>query len=190
MNNEKKMEYVVQGYRFADESEANIARSEVKKIDYIDENMNYSNLKMVYNFYNNCIENNIFQTPIGYAYLEKTRNLIVTKKYENTKVQAIPVATNNHLAKREVKNDKKIIKKLEDEKTTIYGRMRISIIINIVLIILVIGMFIVARTSDNPNIINYEKALVDRYASWEEKLSEREEIIREKELELSIMIDE
>lgn len=190
MDNKVEMEYMVQGYRFADEAEANIARSEVKKIAYIDENMDYSNMKMVFNFYNNCIENNIFHTPIGYAYLEKTRNFIISSGFPKEEVQAIPVASNNHLAKREVINDKKVIKKLEDERNIMYGRMRMSILINIVLILLVIGMFIVARTSDNPNIINYEKALVDRYASWEEKLTEREELIREKELELSTTSDQ
>lgn len=189
MSIEMESNYLVQGYRFVDEAEAENAKSEVKKIAYIEEHMDYKNLKMVYNFYNNCIENNIFSTPIGYAYLEKTREFIVSSGYQ-TDVQAIPVVSNNHTSKRDIKNDKKRIKKLEDEKRRISSHMRMSVLINIVLILLVVGMFLIANTSNNPNILNYEKALVDKYASWDEELSVREEIIREKELELSILDEE
>lgn len=189
MSSEKENKFLVQGFRFADEVEAENAQSEVKKIAYIEERMDYKNLKMVYNFYNNCIENNIFSTPIGYAYLEKTRNFIISSGYQSD-IQAIPVVSNNHVIKREAKNDKKIIKKLEEEKKRVSGQIRMSILINIVLLLLVIGMFLIANTSSNPNILNYEKALVDKYASWDEELSVREEIVREKELELSISGDE
>jgi flagellar capping protein FliD len=37
-----------------------------------------------------------------------------------------------------------------------------------------------------PNILNYEKALQNRYAEWNQELSDREEAIREKEKELLI----
>lgn len=189
MSIEMESNYLVQGYRFVDEAEAENAKSEVKKIAYIEEHMDYKNLKMVYNFYNNCIENNIFTTPIGYAYLEKTREFIISSGYQMD-VQAIPVASNNQMAKRGLKNDKKRIEKLEEEKKRTSSQMRMSVLINIVLLLLVIGMFLIANTSSNPNILNYEKALVDKYASWDEELSIREDIIREKELELSILNEE
>jgi len=49
----------------------------------------------------------------------------------------------------------------------------------------VIGMFAVAYTSEHPNILNYERVIVDKYASWEQDLTEREDAIREKELQLN-----
>jgi hypothetical protein len=42
-------------------------------------------------------------------------------------------------------------------------------------------MFIVAKTSDNPNIINYKEALENQYAEWDEALTQREAAVREKE---------
>ena len=47
-----------------------------------------------------------------------------------------------------------------------------------------IVMFVIATTGSNPTVINYEKALQDRYAEWEQQLSDRERAIREKEKEL------
>ena len=62
----------------------------------------------------------------------------------------------------------------------------ISVILNIALVVAVCAMFGIASKSDNPNIINYENAVVNKYASWEQELSEREQVIREKERELGI----
>ena len=52
------------------------------------------------------------------------------------------------------------------------------------LVVALIAMLVIAVVSDNPNILNYERVLQDKYASWEKELDEREELIREKELEL------
>ena len=49
-------------------------------------------------------------------------------------------------------------------------------------------MFYIAYTSEHPNVLNYKRNLVNKYAQWEQELSEREKEIREKERNL--MIDE
>ena len=36
----------------------------------------------------------------------------------------------------------------------------------------------------NPNIINYERVLQNKYSQWEQELIQRESVIREKEREL------
>ena len=41
-------------------------------------------------------------------------------------------------------------------------------------------------TSDNPNILNYENNLQNKYAQWEQELTERENVLREKERNLMI----
>ena len=42
------------------------------------------------------------------------------------------------------------------------------------LIAIVIAMFVIATTGSNPNILNYENALINKYAEWEQELRERE----------------
>ena len=49
-----------------------------------------------------------------------------------------------------------------------------------------IGMIVITLTSDNPNIINYENKLVDKYEEWEQDLQEREQAVKEQEKKLGI----
>ena len=65
-------------------------------------------------------------------------------------------------------------------------KLRISIMANIILVVLVLAMFIITLKSDNPNILNYKKAIINQYASWEQEISEREKAVKEKERELQI----
>ena len=51
---------------------------------------------------------------------------------------------------------------------------------------LVIVMFAIAATGSEPTVLNYERVLQNRYAEWEQQLSDREQVIREKERELLI----
>ena len=50
----------------------------------------------------------------------------------------------------------------------------------------VIAMFVVAFTSDNPNVLNYENSILNKYSAWEQELTERENVVREKERTLEI----
>ena len=68
-------------------------------------------------------------------------------------------------------------------------KLRTSMLVNAVLVILIALMFYITTTSKNPNIINYEKALQNKYVDWEQELTEREQQIREKEKELLLNQD-
>ena len=60
----------------------------------------------------------------------------------------------------------------------------LSVIMNIVMIVAIIAMFVITLNSDQPNILNYERNLQNKYASWEQELTQREQTVREKEREL------
>ena len=45
-------------------------------------------------------------------------------------------------------------------------------------------MVVVSTIGSAPTVFNYENILQNRYAQWEQQLSEREQVIREKEKEL------
>ena len=61
-----------------------------------------------------------------------------------------------------------------------------SVLLNVLLVLAIAAMFMITLRSDNPNVLNYERALTDKYASWEQELTERERAVREKELELQM----
>ena len=58
---------------------------------------------------------------------------------------------------------------------------------NVLLLVAVIAMFVIALSSSHPNILNYRSAILNEYASWQQELSEREQIIRDKERDLKII---
>lgn len=62
----------------------------------------------------------------------------------------------------------------------------LSVIMNIVMLVAIIAMFVITLNSDQPNILNYERNLQNKYASWEQELTRREQTVREKERELHI----
>ena len=47
-------------------------------------------------------------------------------------------------------------------------------------------MFTITIRSDNPNILNYKRVITDKYAQWEQELTERENAVRERERELKL----
>ena len=52
------------------------------------------------------------------------------------------------------------------------------------MVIIIIAMFVITVKSDNPNILNYERVLQDKYAGWAEDLADKEEELRKWEREL------
>ena len=60
-----------------------------------------------------------------------------------------------------------------------------SIWLNIALVVLVIGMFLITMFGENTNIINYRYKIQNEYSIWQQELEEREAIIREKEAKMN-----
>ena len=65
-------------------------------------------------------------------------------------------------------------------------RFTLSVILNVMLALAIVAMFVISFVSDQPNILNYERAITDKYASWEQELNQREQTIRDKERELKL----
>lgn len=56
-----------------------------------------------------------------------------------------------------------------------------SVILNIALVAAIIAMVIITLTSKNPNIINYETNLEDKYSAWQEQLQSQEASLKARE---------
>ena len=61
--------YVVNGFAFYSELEAEQAKKEMEGIKYIKEKTNMSNPEMVLKIYNKMVREKMFVTSVGYAYL-------------------------------------------------------------------------------------------------------------------------
>ena len=92
--------------------------------------------------------------------------------------------------KKPGKKKKEKIEDLTPEKMTValkrYKKLsRLLLIACITMLLIIIGMFAINATSQNPTILNYEEKIVDKYASWEEELDAREQELNEREQKLN-----
>lgn len=61
--------------------------------------------------------------------------------------------------------------------------LRLSLLFSLFLIFVTIGVGAITMTDQHPNILNYENKIIEKYQDWEADLENREQIIKEKELE-------
>lgn len=186
MAQEEKKQWQVGGFSFSSEQDAILARKEEGRVAYLEQRMRYDKPEVVLQVFNKAIDNRLFSTPVGLAYLQKLREYLADNGLMG-KARNIPLyqdysADINDRAKRREARERIAPTTYQNLKL----KIRISLIFNIVLIFLVIAMFIITLTSDNPNALNYERAITNKYSQWEQDLTEREKVIRNKEKELSL----
>ena len=177
----------VGGYLFYTEKDAQLARTELQKIEYLEARIDYSAPDTIRYIYEKAIHERIFKTPVGLGYLKQLRDFLLSQPgMEPSGIMDIPlyIAYDGELRERTEPARSRIApsKKKDTEKM----RFTISAFLNGLLILAVICMFYISYRSEQPNIVNYERALTDKYASWEQELTQREQMIREKEKELKI----
>lgn len=178
----EEKQFIVDQYLFETEEEYELAMSEKKKIQYIDEHTDYRAVENIAVLYKRMTETNMFQTPVGYAYLERLREFLVRSGAKTDNLPGIPVKKKISLAghKELVRENRQLKEALEKRKR----KNSIVLTVCIALGIMVIALFAVAFTGEHPNILNYENVILDKYSSWEQELTERENAVREKELAL------
>ncbi len=182
---------IVEGYQFYDEEDADLARLELEKIKALESRMDYNNSEMMVSVYNRAIMNRTFRTPVGYRFLLELKDyLLKTGAAKETELRAIPMQV--RYAKSEerghVRSGRAGMNSGDEKKEPMVAAssFRISVAMNVVLIILVVIMFLITLYGDNPNMISYKNQIVNKYASWEQELQDREREIRAKERELGI----
>lgn len=177
-----KTDWIVEGFQFGTEQDANLAKNEKLRVERLEERMDYTSPEMIYAVYKKAVDNRVFKTPVGYEFLKKLQRILAEtpdfeKKIEEIPVQGVynlrestaPAALRVKASTAKPKPPKKVI------------GLRASLFINVVLLLLIALMFYISMTSSNPTALNYERAVQNKYSEWEKELSERESAVREKE---------
>ena len=180
-------DFFAEGYHFGSLEDAEQARTEKKKAEYFEERLNGKNTKNILAVYDKILDERIFETPVGWEYVKQLQQELRQLGVPEERIRPIPLyvtfahkeqSTMEALVRERVKPSRKIS---PDRK-----KLRTSVIVNIFLGVLVVAMFVITLISDNPNILNYKKAIVNQYAAWEQELTEREKLVRQKETELGL----
>ena len=173
-------ELVVGDYMFSTMEEANVAKLELDKINKLNEKLVGADDELIFKVYNKSIEKNTFKTPVGLEYMKTMKKRLDKSTAFKDKVLPVPVNAGmpDELSQEE-KNDS--IKRFRNEAKKYSSLFKWSLFINGILVLVIIALFVITSTSKNPNIINYENAIVDKYSAWETELTEREKAVKEKE---------
>ncbi len=197
MYDRKNEGFVVEGFCFMDVDEAEQAKKEREGIKYIKSKTDKNYPETVLNIYNKMIDEELFETAVGHAYMKELQDyLVMMPAIDNNDIAAIPIKHPNveaSVKKERMKQrnqqrvmEEKLKKAKAENKGKIAKKYKTSLVFNLIFAVCIVLMFIINMTSQMPTILNYETELVDKYAAWEQELTEREQAIREKELELEI----
>lgn len=188
-------ELMVGDYLFKNMADADRARIEMDKIEQLKDKLQSADTALLYRVYNKSIESRTFRTPVGFDFMRNMKEHLEKQPDCPGEVLPVPLYTTfEHSAELSLdklyENEKKekAIREInkKEEKKSIFI---ISVFANIILVILIGIMFYIVNTSNTPNIINYENAVVNKYSQWEENLKEREAVVSEKERQLNINND-
>lgn len=191
--------YEAGGFVFRTKKEAELVQREIEGTKYLRQKLDMENPNAVFSIYQNLIEQDLFETPVGYCFLKELRDyLLMIPAISNEEVLAIPIRYPQ--TEEEEKKQKKEQKKEEQRKErqrekekaknkkeqkkegqNYKGRCQFFMVTSLILLISVVSMMLLAATSDNVNILNYENKLIDKYSSWEQELEEREQAVKEQE---------
>ena len=178
--------YIVDGYQFTNQKDYDDAKNEKKGIKYLTAQIDWNDSNRVRQLYCDLCEQKIFRTPIGIDFMKKMRaNLI--KSAEGDKplpyvcVPSVNAEEYEKAVKIETKKREDSIKEMNRANSKLRGKLKTAVFLNILLIVVIIFMFILANTSSNPNIINYERKIQDKYAKWAEELKDKENELRARE---------
>lgn len=176
-------DFYVAGYRFDTMEDVEQAQIEQKKATYFKEKLEDKGAQNILAAYDSILDEKIFVTPVGWEYLKHIQEELIDIGVPEEQIRPIPLfATFVHNDSRESTVKQRVIsaKKRNDGQ----DKFIISVIANIVLFILVVAMFVITLNSENPNILNYKTQIINKYAAWDQELTERENRVREKEAEL------
>lgn len=187
---------IVNGYLFSSDADADIAREELNKIQYISDKLT-DDPEAVLKVYNKMLESKIFITPVGIEYLRQLQEyLLKSAEISDDRIADVPVLIsyqealnykNIEQAYEELKAELKNAPQKEDESDSskIKRKYKFSIVTIVVMAVMIIAMFIIALNSNTPNIINYRTELENEYADWAQELSDKEAELRLRENSLN-----
>ena len=183
----EKKKITINGFVFTDEAEVEQAKKEAQGIHYVEERADMHHPETVLEIYNKMVKQELFETAVGYTYLKELQEYLIQNPTINNR-DILPISVTHPMLEESLRkklrisakkesNEKKMLKKSDGYRK----KYEITLFISVILAVSMIGMFIIASTSNSPTIINYENKLIDKYAAWEQELDEREAALNERE---------
>ena len=180
------MAYKIGEFTFDEKEEAEIAKKEQQAVTYIRQNMDFSSPEKVLQIYRQIQEKELFHTVVGISFLEELQSYLVEENLIET--ESSKESQKESFGDNTRKNKKKNSRKKSFQKAILEKykkRCGILRLLGVMLLMIVVGMFVVATTSNSPNILNYEEKIQNKYSGWEQELTQREKKLKQEQEKLT-----
>ena len=200
MNNKdsgkKEERFELGAFSYADKVMADDAERELKRIQKLEQQIDYSKPKVVHLLYDKMINASSLRTPEGLIYMSEMYGFLREHSTElDHELRGIPVEMFSGITRtREAEggddlklteeNFNKLKRSLKRERQESKSKILSHRIVIAFLAAAIVVMFIIAFKSDTPNILNYETALQNKYAAWDAELTQREAELRARTVEM------
>lgn len=164
----------IDGFVFSSRHDTIAAENELKGVEYLKKKTNMKNPRMVLVVYNKMVAEGLFQTPVGISYVRELQKFLIDcQEIDNNSIAHIPVEPlHAGISKKNMVD--KIAHVFSNSRKAYRDRLKMAIITNVILTIIIIAMFIITMFSNNVNILNFEEKITNKYAAWEQELTDRE----------------
>ncbi|MBP3507079.1 MAG: hypothetical protein J6K43_11855 [Lachnospiraceae bacterium] len=174
-------------FQFENLRDAQEALREQRNINALKEKIDFTKTKDMLELYQRLVEKKAFKTPVGYQFLGEFREYLADElKLDDSELPYVYIENRKGMSRAQQEQ----LEFLQTENQKLERSRHKSLILIGVLIFLIVSMFIITVLNPNVGYINTENKILNRYAGWEEELTEREARIREREAELEITNEE
>ena len=173
----KKDVWVVEGFSFDNEDLYKEAKKEAEGVRYMKSRVDLQYPDRVLTIYQRMIAQQMFQTQVGYAYLQELQDYLYTMPHvSKDEIPPIPVRSTVKVA-----DAAGTTAALKEESGKSKRAFHWSLIVNFFAAAVILVMFAIAMSSSSPTVLNYENEIQNKYSSWEQELKEREAAVLQKE---------
>lgn len=173
--------YIVAGYEFETEGDANEASREEQNILHLKSKIDFKNTDAMKVLYRRLVEKQVFSTPVGLQFLAEFRDYLVGEAgLPEEEIPSVKVEHKRGMSRLQ----KEQMEYLQAENERMTNQRRYYYITIGALIAVIVVMLAIAALNPNVGYINTENKILNKYAEWEERLTERERKLNEREAEL------
>jgi hypothetical protein len=174
--------YIVDGYEFESETEAREAQREESYIMTMKSKLNFRNSSDMLKVYQRLVDKQVFHTPVGIQFLSEFREyLIGDGEQPEDAVPAVKVKRRQGMTR----SQREQFEFLQADNQNYARQKKYYLITIFVLAAVIILMFVITALNPNVGYINTENKILNKYAQWEEELTEREKLLDEREAQMT-----
>ncbi len=176
---------IIDGFTFTSSRDAKMAVKEKNAIDKIKDSIDIKNTQSVLDTYNKLVAKNYFTTPVGITFLYEMRDYL-KQFYNQEELAPITIVNTKPKSEENIKYELnyKQMEKLKTENAALVSLKKKLVLAVVAMSIIIIGMVFIVITNQNLGYFNAEEKVLNKYASWQERLENWEEELIRREDEL------